>query len=198
MTTKENMRIFASRFVSLTDEEFNFFCGFFEEKQFKKKDILTREGEIATYFYFIEQGAARLFFQKGKDEVVMEIVLENEPICCYDSWLTKKPSNFSIEAIEPLIVFCLKQEDLETIFAYSPKFERLGRLFARDEYLRKAEFDYNRVRVSTEQRFIEFMKNNGPLIQRVPQKYLASYLNIKPETFSRLKHLVKRVTSRSY
>ena len=46
------------------------------------------------------------------------------------------------------------------------------------------------IRFSTRERFVKFMNENTDLIQRVPQKYLASYLNIKPETFSRLKHLM--------
>jgi hypothetical protein len=41
------------------------------------------------------------------------------------------------------------------------------------------------------ERFIYFVNRNPELLQRVPQKYLASYLNIKPETFSRFKHLVR-------
>jgi hypothetical protein len=48
------------------------------------------------------------------------------------------------------------------------------------------------MRLNSHERFIHFIKENPDLLQRVPQKYLASYLNIKPETFSRLKHLLKR------
>jgi len=57
--------------------------------------------------------------------------------------------------------------------------------------LKKAAFDYHRVRVTTQERFIDFVRNNGNLLQRMPQKYLASYLDMKPETFSRMKHLTK-------
>jgi hypothetical protein len=48
------------------------------------------------------------------------------------------------------------------------------------------------MRLETRERFIRFVEKNPGLMQRVPQKYLASYLNMKPETFSRLKHLLKK------
>jgi DNA-binding MurR/RpiR family transcriptional regulator len=47
------------------------------------------------------------------------------------------------------------------------------------------------VKMTPRERFINFVAKNPQLIQRVPQKYLASYLNIKPETFSRFKHLLR-------
>jgi CRP-like cAMP-binding protein len=48
------------------------------------------------------------------------------------------------------------------------------------------------MRLDTRERFLQFVERNPELVQRVPQKYLASYLNMKPETFSRLKHLLKK------
>jgi hypothetical protein len=47
------------------------------------------------------------------------------------------------------------------------------------------------VKLSPRERFINFVTKHPELMQRVPQKYLASYLNIKPETFSRFKHMVR-------
>jgi hypothetical protein len=70
--------------------------------------------------------------------------------------------------------------------------ERMGRLIATQQFLSRENFEYDRIRLSSSDRFLNFVRNNSDLLQRVPQKYLASYLNMKPETFSRLKHLVKR------
>jgi hypothetical protein len=91
-----------------------------------------------------------------------------------------------------MVVVSITLENVEKLYEFSPKMERLGRLIATQEYLKKESFEYNRVRLTSQERFINFIRNNGNLLQRVPQKYLASYLNMKPETFSRLKHLMKR------
>jgi hypothetical protein len=69
--------------------------------------------------------------------------------------------------------------------------ERLGRLVITEQFLSWEGFDYDRLRLSSSERFVNFIRSNADLLQRIPQKYLASYLNMKPETFSRLKHLVK-------
>lgn len=71
------------------------------------------------------------------------------------------------------------------------KWQRLGRLVITDLFLQKENWDLERILYSTQERFIRFVSNNSTLFQRVPQKYLASYLNIQPETFSRLKHLLR-------
>ena len=182
---------FISGFVSLTEHEYAYFKSFFEVRRFRKNEKLLQEGDVEKYLNFIESGLARLYFIKGKEEVVMQFSRENEVICCYESFLSGKPSAFFTESIEAMVVLSITLENLEKLFAYSPKIERLGRLFATEEYLKKAAFDYHRVRVSTRERFIEFVRENGNLLQRAPQKFLASYLNIKPETFSRMKRFTK-------
>ena len=121
----------------------------------------------------------------------MQFSVENEIICCFESYLSGKPSRFFSEALEPMVVLSITRSNLDNIYEFNPKFERLGRLYARQEYLKKAEFDYHRVRVTTQERFLDFLRDNSDLLQRVPQKYLASYLDMKPETFSRMKHFTR-------
>jgi DNA-binding MurR/RpiR family transcriptional regulator len=69
--------------------------------------------------------------------------------------------------------------------------ERLGRLVLTSVMVLKDRWHMNRIRLSPRERFVDFVLKNPDMLQRVPQKYLASYLNIQPETFSRFKHLLK-------
>jgi hypothetical protein len=55
----------------------------------------------------------------------------------------------------------------------------------------KDRWQMQMVKMTPRERFLNFVMKNPELLQRVPQKHLASYLNIKPETFSRFKHLLK-------
>ena len=73
-----------------------------------------------------------------------------------------------------------------------PKGERMGRLILSGMFIKKDENRYNRLSKSTRQRFFDYIDNHQHMLQRVPQKYLASYLNIKPETFTRLKALLAK------
>src|SRR4051812_433054 len=144
MTSKNNLKAFVSRYISLSEEEFEYFESFFETRHFKKKELLIREGEVEKYLNYIDSGSARLFFLRNKEEVVMEFAIENEVIGCFNSYFSAKPSHFSIEAMEPLTVFSLTHENLETLFATNAKIETLGRLFTREAYLKKTDFDYHR------------------------------------------------------
>ncbi len=186
------VQTYLSNYVSLNDEEFNFLASLFEVRHFEKKQKLVEEGEVEKYLNFILKGLARKYFIRKNEEMVMQFSRENEIICCYDSFMSGEPSNFSVEALEDMSVVSITNENVEKLYDFSPKMERLGRLIATQEYLKKESFEYNRVRLTSQERFINFIRNNGYLLQRVPQKYLASYLNMKPETFSRLKHLMKR------
>ncbi|HEY5771022.1 MAG TPA: Crp/Fnr family transcriptional regulator, partial [Chitinophagaceae bacterium] len=76
------------------------------------------------------------------------------------------------------------------LFLTDKKWEKFGRRIITAFFLQLEYQILDNIRYSTKERFINFMKHNPELVQRVPQKYLASYLEIQPETFSRLKHLM--------
>ena len=185
------VKSYLSNYVTLNEEEFKYLASLFELRNFQKREKLVEEGEVEKYLNFILQGLARKYFIRKNEEMVMQFSRENEIICCYDSFISGEPSNFSVEALEDMVVVSINLENIEKLFEFSPKMERLGRLIATQEYLKKESLEYNRVRLTSQERFINFIRNNGYLMQRVPQKYIASYLNIKPETFSRLKHLMR-------
>jgi len=186
------VKSYLSNYVTLNEQEFSYLSSLFELRNFQKREKLVEEGEVEKYLNFILQGLARKYFIRKNEEMVMQFSRENEIICCYDSFNSCEPSNFSVEALEDMVVVSMTLENIEKLYEFSPKMERLGRLIATQEYLKKESLEYNRVRLTSQERFINFIRNNGYLMQRVPQKYLASYLNMKPETFSRLKHLIKK------
>ncbi|HTI91746.1 MAG TPA: hypothetical protein VL727_14230, partial [Puia sp.] len=81
--------------------------------------------------------------------------------------------------------------NLEQMYDQFPKIERLGRLLISELFVKKDSRYFDQLNKNTRERFLEYIRTHPQMMQRVPQKYIASYLNIKPETFSRLKHLIK-------
>ena len=106
------------------------------------------------------------------------------------SFITGEPSCYVLETIEPVTAYCLSKKDLEDLFLTDKKWEKFGRKIITAFFLQLEYQILDNIRYSTKERFINFMKHNPELVLRVPQKYLASYLEIQPETFSRLKHLM--------
>jgi len=188
----DSARQFVSRFVSLSPDEFTILAQRLETRHFDKRQLLIDEGEVETYLNFVVKGLARKFFYKNREEMVTQIAKEKDLICCYDSFLAGTPSNYAVETIEPSTFYSISKPNLESLFLENPKMERLGRLIISEQFLNKEYWEYDRMRLDSHERFIRFIEDNPDLLQRVPQKILASYLNIKPETFSRLKHLLRR------
>ncbi|HVM89681.1 MAG TPA: Crp/Fnr family transcriptional regulator [Puia sp.] len=190
--TIDKLRKNLSVYVSFTDEEVNYISQFLEIRSFDKKIQFVKIGEVEQYLNYVVKGLVRKYFMRGKEEVVTQIVKENEVISATATVEDGKPSTYILETIEPTVLVSVKKQKLKELFEESHKMEHLGRMIATAMYQQKEDWEYDRMRLNTRERFVQFIHNNSDLLQRVPQKYLASYLNIKPETFSRMKHLLQK------
>jgi len=182
---------YIDQFIDLPAEELEALINSIEVRSVDKKVRLTDVSETEKYLYFVIKGLARKFFYKGKEEIITQIAKEGELISSSVSYFSGMPSGYVIETVEPTTFYSLHHDRAEQLYSRYPKLERLSRLIITELFLQKEVWELERIRYSTKERFLRFMNDNPELFQRVPQKYLASYLNIKPETFSRLKHLLR-------
>jgi len=186
----EYIRQFISQHIELTEEEFQLLASKLHPVSFDKKTKLVDIGEVATTVYFVLKGISRRYFFRGKQEVITHLVKEGGLMGSIISFLTGEPSRYILETIEPVTALAISKADLEELFSSDKKWEKFGRKIITAFFLQTEYRNLDNIRYSTRERFINFMKQNPDLILRVPQKYLASYLEIQPETFSRLKHLM--------
>jgi CRP-like cAMP-binding protein len=188
----EMLREYVSGYVALTKEEFALLGERIVVRSFDKKQQILRAGEVEQYLNFVVKGLARMYFYKGKTEVITNIAKEGEFISSSSSFLSATPSNYFVETLEPTTFLSITRTHLDQAYRGSQKIEKLGRLMTTYFVLQKEEWELECMRLDTKERFLRFIGNNPELMQRVPQKYLASYLNMKPETFSRLKHFIRK------
>jgi len=193
----QNLYNYFRRFVNMSGEEFDQLTPYFEIRKFDKKAKLVRIGEVDLYFNIIMKGLIRKYIMVKKKEVTIQLSTEGHMIHSEISFNLQQPSDCIVEAIEATTVLSISYANLQVIYEKFPDTERLGRLIITDMFIKKDFRDLDQLKKTTRERFLEYMQNHPNMLQRVPQKYLASYLNIKPETFSRLKHLlqVKRPAS---
>ena len=189
--TMQNLYEYIRKFADVTQEEFAQMANLLETVHCEKKHILTQKGHVEKYLYIINSGLARKFFYKNKEEVITQIAKEKDLVCSSVSFLSQKPSEYVVETLEPCTLFALSYENLQKMYSWGHHMNRLGRLIILDWLLQKEIWEHDRLRHEPRDRFIRFMNENSDLVQRVQQKYLASYLNMKPETFSRYKHLLR-------
>lgn len=186
----EPVRQFINRHIELTDEEFETLESKLHLVNFDKKTKLVNIGDVATNVYFVLKGITRRYFYRGKHEIITHLVKEGGLMGSVISFLTGEPSRYVLETIEPVTAYSISKKDLDELFALDKKWEKFGRKILTTFFLQVEYHNIDMIRYSTRERFINFMKENPDLVLRVPQKYLASYLEIQPETFSRLKHLM--------
>lgn len=180
------------KFVNITDEEFTkCIMPVIKIRRFGKKEFLTKTGEVENYFNFVVKGLVRKYYKKNNHEINTQISMEGHIILSQESFHSRTPSEYSVETIEPSVFISIQFDDLEKIYSQSKKMEHLGRLVITHTMMLKDRWQMQMVKMTPRERFLNFVMKNPDLLQRVPQKFLASYLNIKPETFSRFKHLLR-------
>lgn len=189
---------FLKQFVPLTDTEVRKqLLPIITLREFNKKEIITRAGEVEDYINFINKGLLRKYFKSDEEEHIVQISREGHLISSQESFYTRTPSEYYVESIEPSVLLSISYDDMENMFHQSHNLERLGRLVTVHTMVLKDKWQTSLIMQSPRERFLNFVENHPEIIQRIPQKYLASYLNIKPETFSRFKHLIKNRRSTS-
>ena len=180
------------RFADLSDADFEeFVAPVLHIRSFEKRQIISEAGEVENYVNFISKGLVRRYFVKDREEHNIQISRERQMILNLESFYYRKPSEFTIEAIEATVLVSVSYSDLEQAFARSHKLEHMARNLLTYSMVSYNNWHMQLVRSSPRERFLNFVTRNPELLQRVPQKFLASYLNIKPETFSRFKHLLR-------
>lgn len=186
------LRGFVGRYVKLTEEEFRVWTNYFEIRTFDKKQVVTASGEQEEYINIVLTGLVRKFMTLKNGEVTMQIAPENHMIHAEWSFHKREPSRVTVETIEPTTFVCLSYKNMQELMDRSPHAELMGRLFVTEMFIIKDRRYFEILKKSTREIFLEYVTSHPHMLQRVPQKYLASYLNIKPETFSRLKHLLRK------
>ncbi len=192
MSHRKSLLDFLNKFIPLSlDEYTELVVPCITKRNFDKKSIITAAGEVENHINFIDSGLVRKYYKKANEEVNTQISYEGHIIHSQESFHGRTPSEFFIETIEPTELTSITYESLEKMYSSSEKMQRLGRLVVTATMVLKDKWLSQLVKLSPRERFISFVTRHPELLQRVPQKYLASYLNIKPETFSRFKHMIK-------
>jgi CRP-like cAMP-binding protein len=184
---------YLQRYMHLTKEDVELLLQYCEIRHFQKKEIILKEGETDNYFSMVVKGLVRKFTRVNKNEVILQLATEGHMVHSETSFLTRSPSVVELETLEPTTLLSIRYDLMQEALSTYPKGEKLGRIILSHMYIKKDERKYDRATKTIRERFLDYTQQHPHMLQRVPQKYLASYLNIKPETFSRLKHLVKKM-----
>lgn len=171
----------------MSEESFEFLMGTGKLFQFKRKDLLLSEGAVSNKIFFIHTGHARTFYNKEGRHINLQFTFEGGFLTNISSLRSGNPSEYNIVAEEKLTGLYFDKTRLLELYQRSAEITNFGRSFL--EHLFKVEEEHvNFLKIYTPaERYAILVKNQSPVIQRVPQTKLCSYLGISRETLSRIR-----------
>ncbi|MEL1246562.1 Crp/Fnr family transcriptional regulator [Flavobacterium helocola] len=177
-----------AKHVALTPQEQELFLSKTETKPFKSKTILLSAGEVATCTYFVNSGILRSFnINDNIIEHVLHFACEGWWIGDMYSYISGKPGNLFLEVLEDAEVVIITKENQQQLYQEIPKLERFFRILAENSLVSHQERLMDNLSLTAEERFEKFCSKYPTLIQKVPQKHIASYIGVTPEFFSKMK-----------
>jgi CRP-like cAMP-binding protein len=158
----------------------------FKKNKISKHGLLVKENSFVNHYYFLEKGLVRLVYHTTNSEVTSWVVFEGSFFTEIISLKSKQPTNFTLEALEPSVVYSIHATDLEKLCNQVKPFERFLRLTWEENLYQAIQMKLLQQFSSAKERYEALMKDKN-LMQRIPQKYLASILGITPYSLSRLR-----------
>lgn len=175
-------------YVNIKPEAYAFLNASFEEKHFDMKDLIVEYGSVDHYFYFVVSGIQAIYLINGKGEkVVLGFSFGGSVSGVYDSFLYETPSQLFLEALTPSTLIRIHKKSYLELFDLFPEFKDWRIHFIEKMFFGRAKREIEFLTLSARERFEAFMSRCPSELLTIPQKYLASYLNMTPETFSRMR-----------
>lgn len=180
-------RELARRYSTMTHDELDILESILVSQKYAKGEMILKEGEICRQFLYIDKGLVRQFYFKHGKEVTEHLGQEHTIVMCIESLFKEEPTKLQVEALEPTTVYALPKADLERVAMHNVNIQILYRKML-EESLIISQIHADLVRFETAQdRYKKLCKLCPQVVLRAPLVYIASYLQMTPETLSRVR-----------
>ncbi|MGN1255370.1 MAG: Crp/Fnr family transcriptional regulator [Prevotella sp.] len=186
-TTRDIARELARKYSTMTHEELDTLESILVPKKYAKGEMILKEGEVCEAIYYIDKGLIRQFYYKNDKELTEHIGADGEIFMCIESLFKEEPTKLQVEALEPTIVYLIPKHRLEQVALHNVNIQILYRKIL-EESLIISQVHADLLRFETAQnRYQRLCKMKPQVVLRAPLVYIASYLQMTPETLSRVR-----------
>lgn len=179
----EKFIAYQRKLYPLSDESVDILLQHMEKIVLRKGEQLIHESQRNDYAYFILEGFARVYVNRGEKDLTLWFAAAGEMLCDGQ----KKVSSLNAEVMEDSILMKISQPQLDRLFEQSLELANWGRKLV-EHYLSEYEryfADYTCTDAKAQ--YERLLQEYPGLFQKVPLKHIASYLQITPQSFSRIR-----------
>jgi len=178
---------FINKIYPLTDEIMEFMSSRTTFKKIKKGKFLLKPGEYCKEYYYIHKGILRSYIKYGEKEITIWINPEGEITTSIRSIAGGRESDEFIQVIENCELVVIPFDAMQELYDRFPEMNKVGRMLLEEYYAESEERVYIARLPNAQARYQHFINSRPELLNRIPLKYVASYLGITLETLSRLR-----------
>tara|TARA_R110002051_G_scaffold262306_2_gene322217 strand:+ start:4816 stop:5352 length:537 start_codon:yes stop_codon:yes gene_type:complete len=158
-----------------------------KEIEISRNEYLKVKGSIDTNLYFVKNGSLRIFIVDEYEEHTIRFGYKDNLIVSLDSFLNEKPSDFYIQALKKSTIKVMSKTSFFDLLNSSNKFHSCWPKLVEQLILQQIEREKDILTSSPIERYKRVLKRSPQLFQEIPNKHIANYLRMTPETLSRIK-----------
>ena len=187
VSKRDIARELARKYSTMTHDELDILEGILEPVKYGKGEMILEEGEICRGISYIEKGLVRQFYNKNGKEVTEHLGVDHTIFMCIESLFKEEPTRLQVEALESTLVYILPKAKLEAAAIRNVNIQMLYRKVL-EESLILSQIHADLMRFETAPNKYKRMCELSPqVVLRAPLTYIASYLQMTPETLSRIR-----------
>ena len=186
-TTRDIARELARKYSTMTHDELDILESILVPMNYAKGEMILKEGEVCQHIYYIDRGLIRQFYFKNGKELTEHLGTDHSIFMCIESLFREEPTRLQVEALEPTMIYALPKLRLEEVALHHGNIQILYRKIL-EESLIISQVHADLVRFETAQdRYLKLCKLMPQVVLRAPLVYIANYLQMTPETLSRVR-----------
>jgi CRP-like cAMP-binding protein len=182
------LKTYLQHFGLLTPSEINEFIDKASYKKLKKFDYFIKEGEVCHDVAFIESGTFRSYYVSDKgEEVTYCFMFQNNLMTAFSSFLTARPTQENIQAITDVELLLVSKTHMERLVNDNPGWLHFSKTMAEQQYIEMEQRIFQLQKSDALKRYSDLVESQSDYLQKIPLKYLASYLGITQRHLSRIR-----------
>lgn len=152
-----------------------------------KGEKLLQEGDVCKSMFYVEKGMVRQFYYKGGRDVTEHFSYEGRIVICIESFLKQNPSRLMVEALEASVVYGIPHDEFLALVETDKEMSRLYRQILEHALISSQEHADSQRFENASERYVRLLKSKPEIILRAPMVHVASFLQMTPETLSRVR-----------